>query len=247
MGDSGGATTKNTGSSTLRLPEWYSGHLNEVANQGRDLYHWYTGDARNQPSLYVPQSAATKQGLAMQAQTAQNGQVAPAAQSEWLKTIQGQYLDPKSNPWLRDVADRAGYEAENRINSQYGSSGRAGSGAYANALADAQVGTRNALYAQNYTNERGNMMGALGMAPQQQSLQYADSAALRDVGAANEADQMANQVEQQRIYNTPWEVAGKYASILYGNPTQKEGTTTTTQRSSQSNKFDWAAFVGGLL
>jgi len=256
MGSSGGAKTSGTenknGTTRIQLPAWYEGQLKDLAIGAQGIYGGRQWQAY--PSMYVGMDPATQRGLSMAENTAgrSGGSMVPgAALGEWQKTVSGGYLDPNSNPWLRDVANRVGYEAENRINSQYATGGAANGGAYANALADAQMQSRSALYNANYQDERSRMQAALGMAPTMDSLQYADAARLGMVGQAREQDALAKAAEANRQYQKPWDEMAKYADVLYGNPAQRAVTATetgvTTNKTEQKNKFDWAAFVGGLL
>lgn len=255
MGSSGGAKTKQSQSANnttrIELPEWYSGQLQTLANSGSSLWSARSGEAY--PTMYTGLDPATTRGLLMVEGVAgarTGSRVPRSALDEWQKTVSGGYLDPASNPWLSEVAKRAGYEAEQRVNSQY-AVGDGGGGAYANALADAMTGTRASLYDANYQAERARMQAALGMAPTMENLQYADAARLGMVGQRREEDALAKAAEANRQYMKPWDEIGRYSDLLYGNPAQKaitaseSGTTKTT--TDQKNKFDWAAFVGGLL
>jgi len=256
MGDSGGAKTKSTSTNqqtaTVELPTWYSAKLEDLANRGQAVWNsrWY----EQYPSMYVGMDPATTRGLGMVEGVAgaRGGSAVPrAALSEWQKTVGGEYLNPDTNPWLRDVADRAGYEAEQRINSQYARGGASGGGVYANALADAQTQMRSQLYADNFQAERQRMQAALGLAPTMENLQYADAARLGMVGLRREEDALSKATEANRQYMKPWDESQRYADLLYGNPAQRAITATETgkvdSKSDTNNRFDWAAFVGGLL
>lgn len=254
MGSSGGADTSSKGNrknvTRVELPAWYDAELRNLNSRARAVYDWKDREAY--PSMYTGMDPATTRGLGMVEALAGSGSGVPRdALSEWGKTVRGDYLDPASNPWLRDVADRAGYEAEQRVNSQYATGGASSGGAFANALADAQVGTRNALYADNYQAERARMQAALGMAPMAENLQYADAARLGMVGQRREEDALARAAEANRQYQKPFDDLSRYAEAVYGNPIQRAVTASekgsSTERSSQKNAFDWAAFVGGLL
>jgi len=256
MGNSGGATTKATNGTNnvtrVQLPAWYEGQIQSLANAAQGIYGQRSGQAY--PSMYVGMDPITQRGLGMVERTAgaHGGSMVPgAALSEWQRTVGGEYMRPDSNPWLREIADRAGYEAENRVNSQYATGGASMGGAYANALADAQTGTRASLYGANYEAERARMQAALGMAPMAENLQYADAARLGMVGQRREEDALTKAAEANRQYMKPWDEMGKYADVLYGNPAQREVTASEsgvkTEKTTQKNKFDWAAFTGSLF
>jgi len=184
------------------------------------------------------QDPATLEGLAQQEQLAQRGSpVSQAAVGESARTLSGAYLDPASNPWLKTVADRAAGEASSAVASRFGGSGRLGSGAYAGSLADAQMGTRAALYGDAYNQERGRMQQALATAPSAYGLGSADARTLQEVGASREA-------EAQRQFDWPYELLNRYASMIYGNPAASQPGSTSTGSSKKS--LSWLDIVGGI-
>lgn len=254
MGDSGGAKVSGSNSSINRieLPDWYKQYPWEAASQAQAVYRMQTNDMYNgngPPSLYVGMDPATQRALGMvenQIGAGQSG-VPQTAIDEWSKTMRGEYLG--NNPWLDDIAKRAGYAAENRLNSQYGAGQGFGGSAWSGSLADALTQTNAQLYGDNYQQERNRMGQYLGFAPQAENLQYANATRLGMVGQRREEDQMAKQIEENRQYNKLWDPLEKYASLVYGNPGQKEATVYESGKSSskQSNAFDWAAFVGGII
>lgn len=157
-----------------------------------------------------------------------------AAGGEVLKTLQGMYLSPDSNPHLREFADRAANEARSRATGAMAGSGRVGSGAYAGAIADAEFGTRNAIYAQNYDAERGRMQNALQLAPSAYGLTMADSGTLEDVGRARESETM-------RQYDWPYAKLDRFTNTIYGNPSFSTPGTQT-----RKGNFDWLSMLGGM-
>jgi hypothetical protein len=256
MGDSGGKTTKATGFRTniaeVQLPAWYNTALQDFQNSALGIYNQKR--ATPPPSMYVGLDPATSRALSMTEATAggqYGSQVPRSALAEWQKTLSGGYADPAANPWLRAVADRAGLETEGRVNAAYATGGAAGGGAYANALADALTQERTQLYAQNYDAERQRQIAALGLTPLMEQMQYADAARLGSVGARREEDALAKATEENRQYMADWDALGRYQDALFGNPAQRAITATESgtsqERTDQSNKFDWAAFLGGLF
>jgi hypothetical protein len=205
-------------------------YMKETGSEAQRLYH--------DPRFATPpgQDPSTLAGLAQKQQLAMQGSpVAQAAGAESARTLSGAYLDPATNPWLKTIADRAAGEAGSAVASRFAGSNRLGSGAYAGALADAEMGTRAALYGDAYNQERGRMGQAVASAPAAYGLGYADSGQLEDVGAARE-------LEAQRQFDWPYELLNRYASVIYGNPVASQpGTKTTSQKG-----IGWMDILGGI-
>jgi len=113
------------------------------------------------------------------ARSAQIGSATPLlgpGQDEMLKTIQGQYLTPDSNPYLKATVDDALGQAKSAFNSQYaniqgGGDNMMNSG-YQEALARNLGKTALPFYNQNYQTERGRQLGAATAAPDYTTSQY---------------------------------------------------------------------------
>lgn len=224
---SSGATKTRT---EPQWPPWMRPYMERAGFEANRLY--------DDPRFAQPpgQDPATLQSLAQRQQMAmQGGGVAQAAANEAQRTLSGGYLSPDSNPWLKAVADRAAGQAGSAVASRFAGSGRVGSGAYAGALADAEMGTRAALYGDAYNQERGRMGNALATAPSAYGLQYADIGQLADVGAQRE-------LEAQRQFDWPYELLNRYASVIYGNPAASQPGSTSTSKKSLS----WLDIVGGV-
>lgn len=73
----------------------------------------------------------------------------------------GSYLN--SNPYVADMAHQAGQAAGNAVNSTFSLAGRTGSGNHATDLARGVDQAENAIFFQNYQNERALQNQALGM------------------------------------------------------------------------------------
>lgn len=117
-------------------------------------------------------------------------------------TLSGRYLDPESNPWLKSTYDAAASDMARNytdavipgINSTFSRAGRYGSNAQQAAIGDAgrtlasnlsNMGTN--IYGQNYQQERGNQLNAMGMSSQLAASDYNDANALMGAGDAQRA------------------------------------------------------------
>ena len=222
MGTSGGTTSSAT------WPSWMKPYMKQALGASADLYGSPT--TLNAP----PMDAMAQQGLMQRYQMANAGAnpVGPAAMQESAKTLSGAYLSPDSNPYLREVANRAVNEATGDVASRFAGSGRVGSGSYAGALSDAAIGARANIYGNAYNQERNRMQAAVATAPQAYGLGYADYGQMQDVG-------QTFQDEAQRQFDWPYERLNRFANVVYGNPAASPGTNT-------SKKFDWMAMLGGI-
>jgi hypothetical protein len=218
----------------------------ELRGQGR----FALGEARNLyndqtplPSQYVGISPERGNALQQMLQIAQRGGVAGSAIPEWQKTISGAYLNPDSNPFLAEIVRRSVGAAAGAPVSGYASAGRFGSGAMANAVADASQATASRIYGANYMQERQNMLAALGLTGGMQELQYADPRIAGQVGLQYEQDTANQQAEALRQFQWPYAKLEQFQSFLTGNPlmAQSSSASTTTQ------PFKWGtALLGGI-
>ncbi len=175
-----------------------------------------------------------------------------AAQGHAQSTIEGQYLDPDSNPWLARTGETAArgmtrnyYGAVNALGSQMEASGRTGSGAHATG---ANVNDENFatglgdmyanLYGGAYDQERGRMMGATQMAPALAETDYRDQTALRNVGQQREQQSQRTLDDLLARFNfqqyEPSQRLAEFAGFL-GNPVMQ----------SNSKSFNMNLGIGG--
>ena len=75
------------------------------------------------------------------------------------KTANGDFLSPDSNPYIKSVANQAADAAQARTNGLFGSNGRTG-GLWAQNLGQGIANATGNIYAQNFSNERQNQLGA---------------------------------------------------------------------------------------
>lgn len=116
------------------------------------------------------------------------------------KTLSGYYLDPKTNPYIADIASRMAGEAGAVSNASFSGSGRTGSGLAGYYAGKGAADAAGDVYYQNYGDERSRMMQAAGMAPQLEAGRYLGPQALISAG--------------QQISARPYDVNAQYGGIL---------------------------------
>jgi hypothetical protein len=94
-----------------------------------------------------------------------NGQVMDAATPEYLKTVNGGYLDPSTNPWLEKTYDMAAGKVGSGVDSRFSAAGRYGSGAHQGVLQEGFNNLATSIYGGNYQQERTRQAAATTGAP----------------------------------------------------------------------------------
>ena len=182
----------------------------------------------------------------------QEGVAYGSALPEWQKTLQGGYLD--ANPYIDDIVSRAAQQAGASQVGGYATHGRFGSGAMANAIADATMSTAGRLYGANYQKERDRMMAALGQSSAMDQLQfadrnrqidernrqYSDAERMQGVGQQYEEDQRQVAQEVMRQHMNPYMKQQMFEASVRSNPLNQAGTTIETR------EFDWGGAMVGL-
>ncbi|KKN66846.1 hypothetical protein LCGC14_0467140 [marine sediment metagenome] len=134
------------------------------------------------------------------------------------ETLAGKYLDPSTNPYLEGTFKRATEQYVNPVTTAAVSAGRFGSGAQAAQTGEAFARTANEIYGQNYQQERGRQMQAVGMAPQ---VAFAPEAAQFGIGAARQGmnQQMMNAAQQQfqEQQLAPWQTLMNRRNLTTGD------------------------------
>lgn len=193
---------------------------------------------------YVSPSQQTQSAMtAAQNRAVTGNPLVPAAQDEYLSTIQGDYLGA-TNPYFQqrfqtaaDAASQQYFDNVNRINSQASMAGRYGSGA-ADQLQDramSQFGqnlanTAGQLAFDNYATERQNQLQTAQQAPAMAATDYNDINQLLNLGQMAEGYQ--GQALQDAInrfdftQNIPQQNLQNFLSAAYGAPL---GGQTTSQ------------------
>lgn len=156
------------------------------------------------------------------------GAIGPAI-AENNKTLSGAYLDPNSNPYLKEIANRLGGIAGSTSIGQFGS-GRSDSGLSSYYAGKGGADAASELYFNNYNNERGRMSSAVGMSPSLEAGRFLAPQALISAG--------------QNVSARPFDINQQYGSILHnigsmGQQTDAKGTTTTYGQSP--------GLIGGII
>lgn len=116
------------------------------------------------------------------------------------KTLSGDYLNPDTNPYIKDIASRMAGEAGAVSNASFGGAGRTGSGLNQYYTSKGAADAAGDVYNTNYQNERGRMSSAVGMAPGLEAGRYLGPQALISAG--------------QNISARPFDINQQYGGIL---------------------------------
>jgi len=169
--------------------------------------------------------------------------------------LKGDYLNPESNPFFKGVVDQAMGQTQGRLNTQFNSPGAFGNTAHQEVMARGLGDVANQMYSNNYMNERQNMMGALGMAPQYAQNDYNDLNAMLSAGDARRQlsqdtlnQQYADWLEQQNYPLKQLDILGNTIGMSMGN----SGTSTSTgpnpyQPNTTANLLGGGMSLAGLL
>jgi len=175
--------------------------------------------------------------LALKAQEARAKAGSPLmgqANTEMLKQLKGDYLDPTSNPFITNLYNKLAGDVTSGVQSQFTSAGRLGSGANQEVLAGALGDLGTQLYGQNYMAERANMNNALMAAPQMSQTDYDDILRLRQVGAEREGLQEAALADAMNRYQyqqaLPYEKLRNYQAATGGSYGQTQTNVQPLQR-----------------
>ena len=264
MPGSGGGQTVNT-SQTTEMGPWkpQQQHLQNVFGNAEHLY------ANGKPQYHksvLPFS--DEQNLWMNNLAGQAGStmgLGNDAINQTQATINGQYLDPNSNPWLRGTFDNASNAVTRAFSNttapttdaMFAGAGRFGSGARFNAVSQNEQnlgqtlsGLANDIYGGNYQQERNRQLSAtnnFGNVVQQSLLgpQAALDVANTRQGQAERALADDNAMLQYNEGLGDWQNLARYRSMIDGNYGQSG--TQYGQQPGQSGGSPWAQGLGALL
>jgi len=222
-------------------------------------YNFYNGDtvAGFSPEQEMGFNLGTQRALA-------GSPTLNAANQNITSTLQGNYLSPASNPYLKATADQALGDVQSRINSQFNNN-NFGTSAHQETLQRGLGEQANQIYGQNYQNERGNQLQAAGMAGGLAGQDYMDANYLQGIGAQRQG--LANQYlgnaagQFNNAAQWPYEQLQRYGQVVQGGTGQGGTTTSTGQNQGGSNPFagaiggaaagssfgPWGALAGGVL
>lgn len=220
-------------------------YLTDTFGQASRLYEQNRGGIPFFPGqTFAPQSQQTLQALQGIEDRARAGSpLQRAGNEQLLRTVQGDYL---SNPFLPNAIRSEFNRLLPSLQSNASRSGNFFSSA-------AQLGQARELgdiidrrMADQYNQERGRQMAAIGLSPAFAANEYNDLSRLANVGALREAqdqrgiDEARARHEQQ--YLSPYDVLQRYQGGVSGNY-GSSGTQTTTGFSRNRG----AGAVGGAL
>lgn len=257
-GESKSTSTVNSGPWSVQAP-----YLADAFSQAQQNY----GTAKNN-TYYGGETVAPfapAQSTALNTTIGLGSGVDPgvaAAGRNNVDTLNGKYLDPSTNPWLKATFNAAAdpvtaaYQTATapQTAGAFASAGRYGSGSYNNAVKQNEdslgrsltnLGT--SIFGGNYQAERGNQMTAAGQAGGINSAQYINPAAA--LGAGNQQQQQQQNVDTSNLaaynYNRdqPTNALNSYVGQIQGNYGQ-QGTTTS---SSPIYSNPTSTALGGIL
>lgn len=241
----GSSPTNVTTTTSAEPSEFIRPYYQQAIDYGQDLFE-------SQTPQYFPE--ATYTNFAPQTETALQLAQARAiggnpllgsAQNEINSILQGNYLNPQSNPFLQGVANQVSDDVTSRVNSQFTKAGRLGSGANQEILTRELADAQNRLYADNFAQERNRQFQATQLAPQLAQADYDDINALSNVGQTRESLEMAKlqdaigrfDFEQQR----PFLKLREYLGTLGAN------VPTTTASTQPVFRNTGAGLLGGAM
>jgi hypothetical protein len=202
----GGGSSQPTTTTTISKSEppafvqpWSTQLMERGAALSNNPYTPYTGQK------IADQAPETAIGLDRTSQRAMDGSpLMQATQANQLATVNGDFMSPDSNPYLKANVDRALGDVQTKVNSQFNNANY-GSTAHQETLARAMGDQANQLYGANYQQERLAQQRAAMFAPQLAQQDYADAQALLGVGDARRSltqeqlnQQLADWTEMQQ-------------------------------------------------
>jgi hypothetical protein len=230
--------TQQQSKSSSEPPAYLQPYLKEgVAN----LAGLYNASEQKAPAYYpgstvAPLSQATNSAIQGTINRAQNGSpLTQGAQSQALATINGQYLDPSSNPYFSGAVDAALKPQTEQfmnqiipgITSAFEGSGRTGSGLHQAAVDQAvtnltrsQADARTKAYSDQYNTARGQQIDAVNNAGNYANWDYNDLGMLAQAGGAQDTySQRQTDADVARYnynQNKDWNYLARYLGMLNG-------------------------------
>lgn len=247
MGKSSGGGAGATSTTSTSAP-WSESqpYLKDLMSQAQNWYNSGQGSQQFPGSTSVPLSQDTMTALDMIRQKASLGSpLMGAANQNAQDTIEGKYLSPDSNPYLKDTFNQASNAVNSAVNGQFSAAGRYGSGAQTGVLADKNNQLATDIYGGNYQAERARQAAMTGLAPSLASADYNDANAL--LGAGNVQQQQSANDLQSKIdafyanQNNPLQRLQSYNSLLQGFGGLGGTTTGQGVKGTTSNP------IGGAL
>lgn len=204
---------------------------------------------------------AQQAGMGLQSAQALNGfQGQAEGNNLYQKTLNGDFLNPESNPYLAGMANTIGNQFNQTTGAQNASMQRT-AGAFGNSGLNQKMSMDNAglagqltnLYGQNYATERNNQMQALGMMPTMQNLGYTDATKLSQVGDSQRQyqqdllnQQQANYTQAMQYPYAQLDVLGNAIKSTMGAGGSSTSTTPTYKPSPVAGMLGGGALGYGI-
>lgn len=225
--------SKGGNTTTVQKADPWSGqqpYLKDVFKQAQQLDQNYTPQYYPH-STVAPFNPTERLGLNMAVDTATNDPLTGATGGQLTDTLNGNYLDASSNPYLQGYMNSVASTVTPALESQFNQGGNGMNSSLASY--GVSQGLSNALANtayQNYSDERTNQLRAALEAPSAQTMGFTDANAVQNAGqqqqtqAQNQLSDLVNRFNfgQQLPYNK----LNTYDSLINGT---YGGTTTTTQ------------------
>lgn len=223
-GGGGNTTTIQKADPWSGVQPYITDYLKLGQNTTRNPYQFYNGDtvAGFSPEQEAGFNLGTQRALA-------GSPTLNAANQSITNTLNGDYLSPDSNPYLRANVDRALGDVQTRVNSQFNNPNFGGT-AHQELLTRNLGETASQLYGQNYSQERQNQMSAANQAIPLAGADYLDSQMLQGIGAQRQG--LANQylgnasTQFNNAAQFPYDQLNRYSDVIRAG--QGAGGTTTS-------------------
>lgn len=235
---------KNTTTTTepwSGVKPYLTDYLKLGQNVTQNPFQFYNGDS---VAGFAPEQ---EMGFNLATQRAMAGSpTLNAANRQLTGTLRGDYLSPESNPYLKGTVNQALDDVQTRVNSQFNNANFGGT-PHQELLTRGLGEQANALYGQNYTNERGNQMGAIGQAPGLAASDYADASVLQGVGQQRQG--LANQYlgmnkdTFDQAAQFPYDQLQRYGNVVSQGTGQ--GGTVTGPGPQQAGSKKLGSAIGG--
>ena len=242
----GGQPSNVTQTSVQQLPSWLDSANTYGSQQAQNLYN--TGGPSYYPGNTVaPFSPMQEQYFSGVENLAQNNLPSiNAAQNYTTNVLNGQYLDPSSNPYLQSTFQHAANAVQNQIGSEFEGSGRNPQASVA-AQADQMNGLANQIYGGAYNTGIQQMQGALQYSAPVAEQSLIGLNALGSAGA-HLRQQTGNMINaNQNLYDyyatLPWKNLANFEDQV--NSLAHGSTAATTQPFYGPNKT--ATALGGAV
>lgn len=251
-------STVNTGPWSAQAP-----YLKDAFAQAQANYNTNKGNKYYTGETVAPLNEAQNSALntTIGIGSGVNPGVAAAGQNN-ADTLNGKYLDPNSNPWLKDTFNAAADDVTRQYQTAtapqtagaFSGAGRYGSGSYNNAVKNNELALgaslnnlATSIYGGNYQSERDRQLAAAGQSGAINQAQYINPSAALGAGNIQQGQQQNVNNSALAAYNynrdQPTNALNSYIAQISGNYGQNGTTTQATPIYSNPG----ATALGGIL